>query len=31
MKKILFATTALVATAGIASAEVTLSGQAEMG
>ena len=31
MKSILFATTALVATAGIASAEVTLSGQAEMG
>ncbi len=31
MKKILFATTALVATAGIASAEVALSGYAEMG
>ncbi|AWI84454.1 porin [Alloyangia pacifica] len=31
MKKILFASTALVATAGIASAEVTLSGYAEMG
>lgn len=31
MKKVLFATTALVATAGVASAEVALSGQAEMG
>lgn len=31
MKKILFATTALVATAGIASAEVALTGSAEMG
>ena len=31
MKKILFATTALVATAGFASAEVSLSGYAEMG
>lgn len=31
MKKILFATTALVATAGIASAEVALSGYAEIG
>lgn len=31
MKKILFATTALVATAGVASAEVALSGSAEMG
>ncbi len=31
MKKILFATTALVATAGFASAEVALSGYAEMG
>jgi len=31
MKKVLFATTALVATAGIASAEVSLSGSAEMG
>ncbi len=31
MKKILFASTALVATAGIASAEVTLTGMAEMG
>lgn len=31
MKKILFATTALVATAGVASAEVALSGYAEMG
>ena len=31
MKKILFATTALIATAGFASAEVALSGYAEMG
>jgi len=31
MKKILFATTALVATAGVASADVALSGWAEMG
>src|SRR6056297_1358365 len=31
MKKILFATTALVASAGIASAEVALSGYAELG
>mgnify|MGYP005988912559 CR=1 FL=1 len=31
MKKILFATTALVATAGVASAEVALTGSAEMG
>jgi len=31
MKKVLFATTALVATAGIAAAEVTISGSAEMG
>ena len=31
MKKILFATTALVATAGVASAEIALSGMAEMG
>ncbi len=31
MKKVLFATTALVATAGVASADVTLSGAAEMG
>jgi outer membrane protein OmpU len=31
MKKVLFATTALVATAGVASADVTLSGSAEMG
>lgn len=31
MKKILFATTALIATAGIASAEVALTGWAEMG
>lgn len=31
MKKILFATTALVASAGVASAEVALSGMAEMG
>lgn len=31
MKKILFATTALIATAGIASAEVSISGWAEMG
>ncbi|WP_166418060.1 porin [Cochlodiniinecator piscidefendens] len=31
MKKVLFATTALVATAGIAAADVTLSGSAEMG
>ncbi|WP_226624231.1 porin [Alloyangia pacifica] len=31
MKKILFASTALVATAGVAAAEVTLSGYAEMG
>ena len=31
MKKILFATTALVATAGVASAEVSLSGWAEIG
>lgn len=31
MKKILFATTALVATAGIASADVALTGSAEMG
>jgi outer membrane protein OmpU len=31
MKKVLFATTALVATAGVASAEIALSGYAEMG
>jgi outer membrane protein OmpU len=31
MKKVLFATTALVATAGVASADVSLSGYAEMG
>jgi outer membrane protein OmpU len=31
MKKVLFATTALIATAGVASADVTLSGSAEMG
>ncbi|TCO69600.1 porin [Rhodovulum euryhalinum] len=31
MKKVLFATTALVATAGIAAAEITFSGYAEMG
>jgi outer membrane protein OmpU len=31
MKKILFATTALVATAGVASADVAISGYAEMG
>jgi outer membrane protein OmpU len=31
MKKVLFATTALVATAGVASADITLSGSAEMG
>jgi len=31
MKKVLFATTALVATAGIASADVAISGYAEMG
>jgi len=31
MKKVLFATTALVATAGLASAEVSMSGSAEMG
>ena len=31
MKAILFATTALVATAGIAAAEVSLTGSAEMG
>jgi outer membrane protein OmpU len=31
MKKVLFATTALVATAGVASADITLSGMAEMG
>lgn len=31
MKKVLFATTALIATAGIASADVALSGSAEMG
>jgi len=31
MKKVLFATTALVATAGVAAADVTLSGSAEMG
>ena len=31
MKKVLFATTALVASAGFAAAEVTLSGSAEMG
>ncbi|TBX16090.1 porin [Nioella sediminis] len=31
MKKVLFATTALVATAGVASAEVAVSGYAEMG
>jgi outer membrane protein OmpU len=31
MKKVLFATTALVATAGVASADVSLSGSAEMG
>ena len=31
MKKVLFATTALIATAGVASADVTLSGSAQMG
>lgn len=31
MKKVLFATTALVATAGVASADVSISGYAEMG
>jgi outer membrane protein OmpU len=31
MKKVLFATTALVATAGVAAADVTLSGSAQMG
>ncbi|RMA42640.1 porin [Rhodophyticola porphyridii] len=31
MKKVLFATTALVATAGVAAADVTLSGTAQMG
>jgi outer membrane protein OmpU len=31
MKKVLFATTALVATAGVASADVAISGSAEMG
>jgi len=31
MKKVLFATTALVASAGVAAADVTLSGSAEMG
>ena len=31
MKKVLFATTALVATAGVAAADVSLSGRAEMG
>lgn len=31
MKKVLFATTALIATAGIASADVAISGSAEMG
>jgi outer membrane protein OmpU len=31
MKKVLFATTALVATAGVAAADITLSGSAEMG
>lgn len=31
MKKVLFATTALVATAGVAAADVTLTGSAEMG
>lgn len=31
MKKVLFATTALIATAGIASAEITIKGSAEMG
>jgi outer membrane protein OmpU len=31
MKKVLFATTALVATAGVASADIALSGYAEMG
>jgi len=31
MKKVLFATTALIATAGVAAADVTLSGYAEMG
>ena len=31
MKKVLFASTALVMTAGVASAEVTLSGSAKMG
>ena len=31
MKKVLFATTALVATAGMAAAEVTMSGQARFG
>jgi outer membrane protein OmpU len=31
MKKVLFATTALIATAGVASADITLSGSANMG
>jgi outer membrane protein OmpU len=31
MKKVLFATTALIATAGVAAADITLSGSAEMG
>ena len=31
MKKVLFATTALIATAGVAAADVTLSGSAQMG
>jgi outer membrane protein OmpU len=31
MKKVLFATTALVATAGVASADIALSGVAQMG
>ncbi|RMH39212.1 MAG: porin, partial [Alphaproteobacteria bacterium] len=31
MKKVLFATTALVATAGVAAADVSISGYAEMG
>ncbi|MEQ8367166.1 MAG: porin, partial [Roseicyclus sp.] len=31
MKKVLFATTALVATAGVAAADVAVSGGAEMG
>ncbi|HDR27679.1 MAG TPA: porin, partial [Rhodovulum sp.] len=31
MKKVLFATTALVASAGIAAADITLSGSAQMG